>query len=111
MFKGIFVTGTDTGVGKTYIAAAIAAALREYGIRPGVMKPISSGDRSDAKSLVKAAGVTDDIDDVNPIFLKYPLAPMVAARLAGKCLDFNDIWKSLARLKKKYSFLIIGICQ
>jgi dethiobiotin synthetase len=107
MFKGIFVTGTDTGVGKTYIAAAIASALREYGIVPGVMKPISSGDRSDAKSLIKAAGVDDTLETVNPIFLKYPLAPMVAARLAGKKLDLGKIWKGYAALKKKYRFLIV----
>ncbi len=107
MFKGIFVTGTDTGVGKTYIAAAIAAALKEYGIQPGVMKPISSGDRSDAKSLIKAAGVDDSIEVVNPVFLKYPLAPMVAARIAGQKLDLGKIWKGFALLKKKYKFLIV----
>jgi len=107
VFKGIFVTGTDTGVGKTYIGATIATALREYGIHPGVMKPISSGGRSDAKSLIKAAGVTDKMDTVNPIFLKYPLAPMVAARLAGKKLSLNIIWKHFAALKKKYRFVIV----
>jgi dethiobiotin synthetase len=107
MIKGLFVTGTDTGVGKTYIAAAITRALRAYGIQPGVMKPIASGDRSDARALITAAGAREALDVINPIFLKYPLAPMVAARLSGVTLSLNPIWKSLALLKMKYAFTII----
>lgn len=53
--KGIFIAGTGTGVGKTYIASALIKALRRENIRAGVMKPIASGGREDAKKLIKAS--------------------------------------------------------
>jgi len=58
MYKGLFITGTDTGVGKTYVACALAKALRASGINVGVFKPIAAGDRNDARNLMAAAGAT-----------------------------------------------------
>jgi|AGTN01.2.fsa_nt_gi Dethiobiotin synthetase len=84
MYKGLFITGTDTGVGKTYISSAIARAAKQYGFSVGVMKPLSSGDRDDARALIDAAGVSDPLDRVNPVFFKYPLSPLASAELEGK---------------------------
>ena len=89
--RGVFVTGTDTGVGKTVVAAALAGALRRRGIDAGVMKPFQTGvtvrdGRSfapDAQFLVTVAGVDDPMDLVCPVMLDAPLAPSVAAALAG----------------------------
>ncbi len=75
MHKGIFITGTDTGIGKTYIACSLAKALKSSKIKFGVMKPIAAGDRKDAEQLISASGIKEDIDLVNPIFLKYPWRP------------------------------------
>ncbi|MCX5782208.1 MAG: dethiobiotin synthase [Elusimicrobia bacterium] len=107
MHKGIFITGTDTGIGKTYIACSLAKALKSNKIRFGVMKPIATGDRKDAEKLLSASGIKEDIDLVNPIFLKYPLAPLVSAELENKSIEMDLVWKSFKKLKKKYEFLLV----
>ena len=105
--EGIFITGTDTGVGKTYVAAALANALRKENVRVGVMKPIASGDRKDAKKLLKASGSKANINEVNPIFLKYPLAPFVSAKLERKNIDLKLVRSSFTELKKDSDLLIV----
>lgn len=105
--KGIFVTGTDTEVGKTIVSAIIVKQLREEGINVGVMKPVSTGSRKDAIYLKKTAGVGDSLEIINPLFLKKPLAPFVAARIDKKKVDLERIWQAYKILKKKYDFLVI----
>ncbi|MHB9155084.1 MAG: dethiobiotin synthase [Endomicrobiales bacterium] len=107
MYKGVFVTGTDTGVGKTYVACTLVRALREYGISTTVFKPLATWDREDAKKLIEVSGTTEPLEKVNPVFLKYPLAPMVSAQLSGKTVDLNLIWKTFAEFKKKYEFTVV----
>ncbi len=105
-----FVTGTDTGVGKTVVAAGLAAALRRRGIDVGVMKPIATGGvrrggklvSEDAEILVEAAGVRDSLDLVNPVCLEAPLAPL----LAGK-VDLRRIWRAYRTLSKKHEALVV----
>jgi len=75
-----FVTGTDTGVGKTFATALLTRALRASGRRTIALKPVCSGDRSDARILAAAAGGELAIDEVNPLWFALPLAPLVAAR-------------------------------
>ena len=74
MRQGFFITGTDTGVGKTIVAAGIASVLRQSGINIGVMKPIATGDRRDAILLQQAAATSDALDLINPIFFSQPLS-------------------------------------
>jgi len=89
---GLFVTGTDTGVGKTYIAARIAAALAATGCRVGVYKPVASGCQQigdelvseDAQQLWEAAGRPGELARVCPQRFAAPLAPHLAARAAGQ---------------------------
>jgi dethiobiotin synthetase len=107
MYKGLFITGTDTGVGKTYVACAILRALRRSGVAVGVMKPVCAGDRNDARNLIAASGTTEPMDRVNPIFLKEPLAPMVSARFEGTEVDLSPVWKIFGEFKKKYEFNIV----
>jgi dethiobiotin synthetase len=84
---GLFVTGTDTGVGKTVVTCALARGLRASGIDVGVMKPVETGVPSagpeDARSLVRAAAVEDPIDLVCPIQYAMPAAPEAAAAAEG----------------------------
>lgn len=104
---GIFVTATDTGIGKTYVACQLVSGLREQGINIGVMKPIATGSRSDAMALSNAQGGTDPLDLINPVFFKCPLAPYTAARLSQKKIYMNRIWDAYSDLKKRHEFLII----
>ncbi|HEY3186001.1 MAG TPA: ATP-dependent dethiobiotin synthetase BioD, partial [Solirubrobacteraceae bacterium] len=80
--SALFVTGTDTGVGKTFVACALAAGLRARGRRVAVMKPVETGvvgEPEDALRLRAAAGDPAGLDDVCPYRLRAPLAPSVAA--------------------------------
>src|SRR6185503_11046110 len=91
MRRSFLVTGTDTGVGKTFVAGGIAAALARRGIDVGVMKPFATGARrvdgrlvsEDAEFLRKASGVSDPLELINPSCLRPPLAPAMAAKVAG----------------------------
>jgi dethiobiotin synthetase len=97
------VTGTDTGVGKTVVATALLAMLRRRGLRVAGMKPIETGvvrgdPASDAALLRIAAGAGDPLDDVCPVVLPDPLAPLVAAHRAGIELDVTALDTAFARL-------------
>jgi dethiobiotin synthetase len=95
MAQGLFITGTDTGVGKTYVAAMIARSLREAGMRVGVYKPVASGCEMRAGSLVspdavflwESAGRPGTLERVCPQKFAAPLAPHLAARAEGKRVD------------------------
>jgi dethiobiotin synthetase len=105
---GLFVTGTDTGVGKTYVTALIARALVAAGHRVGVYKPIASGCRreadrlvsDDAQSLWVAAGQPGELEEVCPQRFQAPLAPHLAAEREGRRIDWVrlraglDYWKA-----------------
>ena len=113
--NGIFITGTGTGVGKTYVGAGIAAALRSMGIDAGVMKPVETGCRTrngilvprDAIALARAAGVSDPLDQVNPLRFREPLAPAVAAERAGTPIRMGKIVAAFRTLRRKHDFLIV----
>jgi dethiobiotin synthetase len=95
MASGLFVTGTNTGVGKTYVAAMIARSLRHAGVRVGVYKPVASGCEMRAGSLIspdavllwESAGRPGALEHVCPQLFAAPLAPHLAARAEGKRVD------------------------
>ncbi len=115
MKKGIFITGTDTGVGKTFVACGLIRAMKEKGINVCPMKPVESGCRlargelvpSDTRKLIKASGVNEPIDLINPYRLKNPLAPSVAAELEGIKINKKKICSAYKRLSKKYDITIV----
>lgn len=115
MSKGIFITGTDTGVGKTYIAAGMAKALRDHQLDVGVMKPAETGCRMhagklqprDALSLLKASGARDALDLVNPYRFRRPLAPSVAAELDNRTIDPDRILSAYRILDARHEFIIV----
>ena len=115
MEKGVFVTGSDTGVGKTVIAGAIAAAIKAHGLDVGVMKPVASGAKEidgklvseDVVYLKKMVDSTDDDDLVNPIRLKPPIAPTMAASKSGVPIDIDKVWKSYEELTNRHDFVVV----
>jgi len=102
-----FITGTDTGVGKTLVASAMAALFRGRGIDVGVMKPVSAGGDKDARVLIEAAGVRDPLELVSPIRLKEPLSPNVAAEREGVTIDLDLIVDAYTRLSDRHDLLIV----
>ena len=105
--KSVFVTGTDTGVGKTFVAAGLAAALKRRGVDVGVMKPIATGRSDDARQLLKASGAKDPLDLVNPVHFKAPLSPHLAAKREGSSADLKGIDRAFATLKSRHEFVIV----
>lgn len=113
--KGVFVTGTDTGVGKTVVAAALARALRQHSINAGVMKPVQTGAlrtpdgliATDARFLAAAAGIMDPPDLVCPVRLELPLAPSVAARLEGREINVPAMMNAYHELRQRHDWLIV----
>jgi len=107
MNKGIFITGTDTGVGKTLVACGIARLLKSWGVNVGVMKPVASGDQEDARRLLRAAGIKEDLPLINPQFFRAPLAPSAAAALEGRRVRSEIIYKAYWQLSKKYDVMVV----
>ena len=103
----LFITGTDTEIGKTAVTAGIAACLRKQNQDIGVMKPIAAGSRADAECLKIAAGVSDPIEDINPIFFEHPLSPNVAAQLEDNSPDLNHITTAYHRLAAIHTHLLV----
>lgn len=112
---GLFVVGTDTGVGKTHVAACIARALVQSGKRVGVYKPAASGCETsngrlisdDAIGLWNAAGQPGELDAVCPQKFAAPLAPHLAAREEGKRLDPSLLRSGLAYWQERSDVVIV----
>ena len=82
-----FLTGTDTGVGKTFVTALFARALRRAGLDTVALKPICSGDRGDAEILRAACDGELELDEVNPLWFQMPVAPHLAARHENRTIS------------------------
>jgi dethiobiotin synthetase len=107
---GLFVTGTDTGVGKTIVTAAIATAFKACGINAGILKPIATGTGtglSDPDWLMSVTGVQDQPDLITPYRFPLPAAPLVAAAQAGRPIDPTRILDALQALLTKHDCVIV----
>ena len=107
---GVFVTGTDTGVGKTVVACAIVRALRADGFDVGVMKPCETGvgpdGPLDAIALRDAAGAKDDLALICPQQFAMPAAPTVAASAEGRSVDLDAIRTAYAGVCSAHDFVV-----
>jgi len=112
--KGIFITGTDTGVGKTIFTATLARLLKEKGVNVGVMKPVTSGcsERegnlisADAELLAWGAGIQVTAE-VAPYLFREPVAPSVAAEMNHTRIEFSRILAAYHRLADEYDFVLV----
>ncbi|MGQ9688259.1 MAG: dethiobiotin synthase [Desulfobaccales bacterium] len=112
--KGVFVTGTDTGVGKTWIAAGLTAVLRRWGLSACYFKPVQSGCPEEDGRLIptdavfarELAGLTDPLELLTPITLRLPLAPGVAAAREGVKVDLERVARARLELSRRYDLLV-----
>ncbi len=109
MTRGIFITGTDTGVGKTYVTALLLAELRRRGVKAAAFKPIAcgAGGRNDARLYRRLMDDEVTVDAINPVFLREPLAPSVAAALENTRIDVRRIVAAYRRLARLYDILLV----
>jgi dethiobiotin synthetase len=109
--RGLFVTATDTGVGKTEVACALLRAARAAGLDVGAMKPAQSGhvagEPSDADRLHAAAGGADPRELVCPYTFAAPLAPAVAARLEGVAVSLQRLLEAARALAARHQALVV----
>jgi len=103
----LFITGTDTGVGKTHVAARLLRLLRTSGIRCAGMKPICCGDRRDAEMLLAAGSHGLTIDEVNPVWLKTPAAPIVGGLTEKAPIDVEKILAAFQTLQRRVEHVIV----
>lgn len=110
--NGFFVTGTDTGVGKTIISCGLAAVLKEKKVDVGVFKPLLSGisrnhPESDTSLLKQMSQTSLSYEDITPFAFKEPLAPYVAAKLEGKVVDIEDVLRCWERIRERHEYFIV----
>ncbi len=113
--RGLFVTGTDTGAGKTVVAAGLVRALRARGLRVAAMKPVASGcertpeglRNADALALAAAAEWEGPYADVNPYAFAPPIAPHVAAEEAGTTIRFDAVREAFGRLAARADLVVV----
>jgi dethiobiotin synthetase len=110
--RGFFVAGTDTGVGKTAITAALARVLSAQGFSVGVVKPVQSGNRAadpdgDAMLLRRLAGVEDAPEEICPYAFAAPLAPLVAARLEAREVDMGRVLTAVDLIAARHDVVLV----
>lgn len=109
--RGLFVTGTDTGVGKTFVTTSLARALRAAGVDVGVMKPIETGvpaaGPEDARALRLAAGVEDPLELVCPVRFALPASPEAAAKAERRTVPLAAIRDAHRALARRHAFLLV----
>ncbi len=110
MTKGFFIAGTDTGVGKTFVAGGLAAVLKEEGVNVGVFKPFESGVASghaDYLYLKEKSGSKDSDDWICPYRFEEALAPLVAAERVGITIDWCRVTDCFEAIATKHDFVIV----
>ena len=112
--KSLFVTGTDTDIGKTYVSAGIALALKKSGINVGIMKPLACGTKQktrflseDVSMLSDAANVNDPEDLVNPFFFPIPASPYTAAKNLDIKINVDHILRCFKKLDEIHDVMLI----
>lgn len=103
----LFITGTDTGVGKTVFACLLIRHLIAQKIQVGAFKPVCSGGREDAAALHAALGGTLKLDEINPWHFRAPLAPLLAARAERKKVRLAQVMARARALRKRFPVLIV----
>ena len=112
--KPLFVTATDTDIGKTYVCAGLAHALKKMDIDVGIMKPFACGDKqkngfssNDLTILANAAMVDDAEDIINPFFFPIPASPYTAAKNLGVKIDVKHVMECFRKLDEIHDIVLV----
>ena len=112
--KPLFVTATDTDIGKTYVCAGLAHALKKMDINVGIMKPFACGDKqkigfssNDLTILANAAMVDDAEDIINPFFFPIPASPYTAAKNLGVKIDVKHVMECFRKLDEIHDIVLV----
>ncbi len=103
----LFIAGTDTGAGKTHTAVQILRLLRASGRRCVGMKPICCGDRRDAECLLAAGSEGLRIEEINPVWLKTPAAPLVASLMEDLDIDLDRVLAAFHALQNRVEHVVV----
>lgn len=103
----LFITGTDTDVGKTHVTRLLLDALKARGESAAGFKPISCGGRGDAEILAAASAPPLSLDEANPVALKAPASPMAAALIENKPVDVARILAAYEALAARYAHVLV----
>jgi dethiobiotin synthetase len=105
--KIVFITGTDTGVGKTVLTALLVKFLREHGVNAAALKPICSGGRADAWKIFAATGGVLSLDKINPWHFRAPVAPLLAARRENKKIKLPQVLAHIRAMQNRFEILLV----
>jgi len=103
----LFITGTDTNAGKTFVTTLLTRALRARGFETIALKPLCSGERSDVEILQAASDHRLSLDETNPVWLREPAAPLVAARLENRTISLDALANWFRALSEKHTSLLV----
>ncbi len=107
MQRIIIITGTDTGVGKTLLSALLATHLARNGVRVAALKPICSGGRDDARVLRRALDHTLPLETINPWHFPAPVAPLLAARKAGRAVTLREVTAHVRAVARDFEMVLV----
>ncbi len=103
----LFITGTDTGVGKTVLTALLTRHLRERGVNAAALKPVCSGGRGDARVLHAAMNGALTLDEINPWHFRAPIAPLLAARREHRQVKLADVLAHVRAMQKRFDVVLV----
>jgi dethiobiotin synthetase len=107
MKRTLFITGTDTGVGKTALTALLTRFLRERGVSAVALKPVCSGGRGDARALHAAMNGALTLDEINPWHFRASIAPSLAARHEKKPVKLSQVLAHVRALQKRFEVVLV----
>jgi dethiobiotin synthetase len=102
-----FVTGTDTGAGKTVLTALLVKFLRERGVNAAALKPVCSGGRDDAREIYAAINGVLPLNEINPWHFRAAVAPLLAARLENKKIKSSQVIAHTRVMQKSFEILLV----
>ena len=107
MARLLFITGTDTGVGKTVLTVLLTRFLLEHSVNVAALKPVCSGGRADARALRAAMDGALALDEINPWHFRAPIAPLLAARRERKHVHLSEVLAHVRAVQKKFAVLLV----
>ena len=107
MKQTFFITGTDTGAGKTVLAVLLVKFLRERGVNAVALKPVCSGGRGDARKIIAALDGALTLDEINPWHFRAPSAPLLAARKENRRVTLSEILAHARAMQNRFDVLLV----